>query len=50
MTLTRQDNSLMVVMEQPSRQELRSQFVELRAKSWCYIRIARKLQVSEDRP
>jgi hypothetical protein len=37
----------MVLMEQPGKQELKDQFIELRAKGWSYAKIAKKLQVSK---
>ena len=46
MALLKQDNSLLI-MEQPGKLELKSDFVELRAKGWSYARIARKLKVSK---
>ena len=47
MTLTRQDNSLMVVLEEPGKLELKSQFIELRAKGWSYAKISKKLKISK---
>lgn len=37
---------LITVYEDPGRLELKSDFIELRAKGWSYSRIAKKLKVS----
>lgn len=48
MTLVKQDKTAFTLLEEdPGRLELKSQFVELRAKGWSYLRIARKLKVSK---
>jgi len=44
----KQENlSLSVLEEDPGKQELKFQFIELRAKGWSYARISRKLKVSK---
>lgn len=47
MTLFQQEDLSLEVYEQPGRQELKSQFIELRAKGWSYLRISKKLKVSK---
>lgn len=47
MTVVDQDRPVMTLLEQPGKLELKSQFIELRAKGWSYARIARKLKVSK---
>jgi len=47
MTLMRQDSSLLVLLEQPGKQEIKPQFIELRAKGWSYVRITKKIKVSK---
>lgn len=46
MTLLRQDTQV-IVMEAPGKNELKDQFVDLRARGWSYAKIARKLKVSK---
>jgi transcriptional regulator with XRE-family HTH domain len=38
----------LTVIEEPGKLELKSQFIDLRAKGWSYSRIARKLKVSKN--
>lgn len=47
MVLMKQDQVVYSLLEQPGKLELKSQFVELRAKGWSYIRISKKLKVSK---
>ncbi len=47
MTLLQQEDISWALFEQPGKLELKSQFVELRAKGWSYIRISKKLKVSK---
>ena len=47
MALTDQKKLTLVVAEEPGKVELKSQFIELRAKGWSYARIARKLKVGK---
>ena len=37
----------LIAQEQPGKKELKAQLVELRAKGWSYVRIAKKLKVSK---
>lgn len=48
MTIAKQDKAVFTLLEEePGKLELKAQFIELRAKGWSYVRIARKLQVSK---
>lgn len=47
MVLMKQDQVVYSLLEEPGKLELKSQFVELRAKGWSYIRISKKLKVSK---
>lgn len=47
MTLVKKEEFSLALLEEPGKLELKSQFVELRAKGWSYSRIARKLKVSK---
>jgi len=47
MTLALEQKSALTALEAPGKQELKSEFIELRAKGWSYIRIANKLKVSK---
>ncbi len=46
MTLAKQDRGSYILMEDPGRLELKSHFIELRAKGWSYSRISKKLKIS----
>jgi len=46
MTLPRQDTQA-IAMEAPGKNELKDQFIDLRARGWSYAKIARKLKVSK---
>lgn len=37
----------LTVYEEPGKLEIKSQFMDLRAKGWSYVRISRKLKVSK---
>ena len=47
MTLALEQKTALTALEEPGKQELKSEFVELRAKGWSYIRIASRLKVSK---
>lgn len=47
MALLDQKNSSLKVLEDPGKTEIKSQFIELRAKGLSYAKIARKLNVSK---
>ena len=47
MTLALEQKSALTALEAPGKQELKSEFIELRAKGWSYIRIASRLKVSK---
>lgn len=45
--LTVSKDTSVQVYEEPGKLELKSQFMDLRAKGWSYVRISRKLKVSK---
>lgn len=48
MTIVKQDKPVFTLLEEePGRLELKSQFIELRAKGWSYVKISKKLKVSK---
>lgn len=47
MALMKQDERVLAVYEEPGKLEQKALFIELRAKGWSYVRIARKLKVSK---
>ena len=47
MALLDQKTAPLEIMDPPGKTELKSQFIELRAKGWSYARISRKLKVSK---
>jgi len=47
MTLLQQDKPTQVYLEAPGRQELKDQFISLRAKGLSYAKISKKLKVSK---
>jgi hypothetical protein len=47
MTLVKQDKAVFTLLEEKVKQELKVQFIELRAKGWSNARISRKFKVSK---
>lgn len=47
MTLLQQDRPTQVYLEAPGREELKDQFIDLRAKGWSYAKISKRLKVSK---
>jgi transposase len=47
MELAKQEDYSLAVLEEPGKLELKSQFIELRAKGWSYRKIANRLKVSK---
>lgn len=47
MVLMKQEEQSLAVQDQPGKQELKAQFIELKAKGWSYARISRRLKVSK---
>jgi len=47
MALLDQKTAPLEIMDPPGKTEVKSQFIELRAKGWSYVKIAKKLKVSK---
>lgn len=47
MTLAKQEEATQILLDTPGREELKSQFIELRAKGLSYQKISRRLKVSK---
>lgn len=47
MTLAKQEETSQILLDTPGRQELKDQFISLRAKGLSYAKIARKIKVSK---
>jgi len=42
------EDRALITVEEAGKLELKSQFIELRAKGWSYVKISRKLKVSKN--
>jgi len=47
MALLDQKTAPLEIMDPPGKTEIKSQFIELRAKGWSYVKISKKLKVSK---